>query len=108
MRTSIAILFTVLILSVQYARQLSFMGCELFVPENAVCECQTTVEKKNQSDQNTTAQHKHLHIDEFFQHNENPILIFSKCYFKKASFPLENSEAIIQYSHSVFKPPILA
>ncbi len=107
MRTKLAILFTLLILTAQYAKQLSYMGCKAFVPENATCNCETILQEKEPYNGYAPTQHKHIHVDDFVKQNETELnfTIYSKVSLLK--YPECIAGKAVAALKKVFRPPAM-
>ncbi len=67
-----SIFFIMLLLTTQYARQLSYMGCKLFYKTTTSdCGCDKIVKTipQNKADAPASTVHKHLHIEDFVKTN---------------------------------------
>jgi hypothetical protein len=106
MRIKLAILFSILLLSAQYARQLSYMGCKILVPKNATCNCQGILVQKELSHEYAPLQHKHIHIDEYVQQNENCNLSANNIFFAQKHYPNYVVATLDVSKSKLFKPPV--
>jgi hypothetical protein len=79
-KNSITIFLLSLLLTAQYAKQLSYMGCKLYSKVNATitCDCEKIITPSNTStDYEHTTMHRHLQVDEYVNFTKSTYSCFS-------------------------------
>jgi hypothetical protein len=103
-----AILFIILLLSAQYARQLSYMGCKLFYSSVANdCGCEKILDTKTEpkTDTSSATVHKHLHIDDFIKRFTLKTTIEVSSFRKEKKYFVYSSPLNKGIINSLFHPP---
>jgi hypothetical protein len=107
-KKALSIFFIVLLLTTQYARQLSYMGCKLFYNNTTSdCGCNNIVKStpQNDTDGPTATVHKHLHVEDFVKNNTpQAALISFKLNFCKKYFTY-NSPLSCRANAELLRPP---
>jgi hypothetical protein len=102
-----AVSFIVLLLLVQYAKQLSFISCTLFYTttvKNCGCEKMLQSATQGSTDTQDAIIHNHIHIDDFVKHfNLNAVTGF--VVLQKNKYLFYKSQLQKGISFGLYRPP---
>jgi hypothetical protein len=108
LKKTLSIFFIVLLLSFQYARQLSYIGCKFFyTTANNDCGCDSILNpnSENNTELPDMAQHKHIRADDFVKHFYSGILLQASILSKKTAYHFSNSPISEGTKDGLFRPP---
>jgi hypothetical protein len=112
LKNSITISFLILLLTAQYARQLSYMGCTLYnqLQANASysCDCERILnqEAPTATDyESTTTTHRHLHVEDYTHTVLNEWASFPKATTMPILYGQYGERLTIGFLRKPIKPP---
>lgn len=98
--------FVFLLLCLQYARHLSYLGCKVVTPNNAQCSCEKILLEKEEDHSYAPNGHKHIKVEDFVQQKQlAKVKFLANSHYNIAKENYKNNY-IFLFTNHLLKPPL--